>query len=454
MTTRYDGINFTPPQGVRDACARGLELHKEGHSGEGLKPATVAWARRLAAGEDISPEKAVQMRAWFARHDNDTENAARAKDAKSPAMVAWLLWGGDPGQRWSKRLVGQMEAADETAEEKRMAKGTGPAERRAFSFEIKAIDEAGQFEGYANTYARDAYGDEVQPGAFKRTLDHWKTKGERIPMLSQHNPSNVVGYFEPADCYEDTEGLRVKGQILTATQAGRDHYELAKAGLLKMSIGFDTLQAETDTKTKSRKLIELRLWEISLVTFPANDASKITGIKSADFATILTQQQVEENIYDTRWKMERALSSAIYQAMADDDMTDDDKIAACDASIGQWHQAMLAWLRRALAAGLYSEKGADGPAEIKAGRKFSAASIGSMSAAIADIKSAHDKLSALLGMDDDADEAESKSADGIPAPTPGPSADVARLTSEIKAAAVQTEALMAIRRLSQTMSAK
>lgn len=111
---RYNHIDFSPPEGVRAALRRGLDLHEEGHSGDGLKFTTVAWARRLAGGEAISPEKARDMAAWFARH------RAQGKPDRSgeptPKLVSDLLWGGDPGQAWSGKLVEQMDAADRLAE--------------------------------------------------------------------------------------------------------------------------------------------------------------------------------------------------------------------------------------------------------------------------------------------------------------------------------------------------
>lgn len=111
LTALPDGIDATPPQGVRDALRRGLELHAEGYGGDGLEPATVAWARRLARGEAISEEKARAMRAWFARHESSPGEAeARRDDKTSPAWVAWLLWGGDAGQAWSSKILRAVEA--------------------------------------------------------------------------------------------------------------------------------------------------------------------------------------------------------------------------------------------------------------------------------------------------------------------------------------------------------
>ena len=111
----YDDINFTPPGSVREELRRGLEWHEEGHSGDGLQPETVAWARRMANGEDITPEKAKKMRAWFARHESDKEGEGFSPGEDgypSPGRVAWALWGGDPAVGWSNKLVEQMEAAD------------------------------------------------------------------------------------------------------------------------------------------------------------------------------------------------------------------------------------------------------------------------------------------------------------------------------------------------------
>lgn len=111
----YDDINFSVPAGVKAELLKGLAWHEEGHSGDGLVAATVSWARRMASGQDISPDKAVKMRAWLARHESDKsgEGFSPGEDGfPSPGRVAWALWGGDAAKGWSSKLVGQMEAAD------------------------------------------------------------------------------------------------------------------------------------------------------------------------------------------------------------------------------------------------------------------------------------------------------------------------------------------------------
>ena len=106
-------INFKPPAGVRAELKKGLEWHKQGHSGDGLVPATVSWARRMANGEPISRDKAVKMRAWLARHEVDKKGKGFSPGEPgfpSPGRVAWALWGGDPAVAWSNKLVRQIEA--------------------------------------------------------------------------------------------------------------------------------------------------------------------------------------------------------------------------------------------------------------------------------------------------------------------------------------------------------
>ena len=57
------------------------------------------------------------------------------------------------------------------------------------AFKIKAagpddgLDE-GVFTGYASVFGNvDSYGDIVEPGAFKDTLEAWRAKGDPIPLL-------------------------------------------------------------------------------------------------------------------------------------------------------------------------------------------------------------------------------------------------------------------------------
>jgi len=96
---------LTPPEAVRDAARRGVELHQAGRSGD-PNPETIRRANSIADGEPQSEEWAtVEAPAWFARHESDWEEGVDdVPGSESPGFVAWLLWGGDPGEDWVQGL--------------------------------------------------------------------------------------------------------------------------------------------------------------------------------------------------------------------------------------------------------------------------------------------------------------------------------------------------------------
>lgn len=145
---------------------------------------------------------------------------------------------------------------------------------KSFKFDLKTIDEQGLFEGYAAVFGnKDRTGDVIEPGAFTKTIQ----ENPKIPILWQHNPAEPVGLCVAA--VEDGKGLRVKGQLNLETSKGREAYALMKQGVLRgLSIGYDTVKEAWDGAT--RRLKEIRLWEWSLVTFPANPLAQVESIKA------------------------------------------------------------------------------------------------------------------------------------------------------------------------------
>jgi len=104
-------VSLKPTAGMAAAAKRGLRLHEEGKSGDGLKPETVARANRLARREEMNPDWVREMNAWFARHDSASKSPGWDKAGEEkPGFVAWLLWGGTPAKNWAARKVKQMEA--------------------------------------------------------------------------------------------------------------------------------------------------------------------------------------------------------------------------------------------------------------------------------------------------------------------------------------------------------
>lgn len=149
------------------------------------------------------------------------------------------------------------------------------------AIDLKATNGEGGFEGYASTMDLDRGGDIVAMGAFERSLAQHRAKGTKPKMLWNHDPDKVIGVWD--EFRQDERGLYVKGRCVRETSLGRDTYELLKAGAIdSMSIGYRTIDAEYDTNGDTRKLKEVELWEVSLVTFPMNENARVTGVKRVE----------------------------------------------------------------------------------------------------------------------------------------------------------------------------
>jgi uncharacterized protein len=137
----------------------------------------------------------------------------------------------------------------------------------------------GTFTGYGNVMnVVDAYGERTVPGAFR---DDLLTRGPRRPLLWSHNPAEPIG---TVDLVEDQHGLRVtKGQLVLDVQRAKEAYALLKTpgALGGMSIGFESLKKRT-ASDGSTELLSIKIWEVSLVCFPANAASIVDSVKRSD----------------------------------------------------------------------------------------------------------------------------------------------------------------------------
>src|SRR4051794_33448044 len=112
----------------------------------------------------------------------------------------------------------------------------------------------------------------VMPGAFARTL---RSRGiRRVPMLFQHDPAEPVGVW--LELTEDFRGLRARGKLIPDVARARELTALIRAGAIDgLSIGFRTVKARVDPATRVRKLIDVDLWEISIVTFPLLSGARV-----------------------------------------------------------------------------------------------------------------------------------------------------------------------------------
>jgi hypothetical protein len=141
------------------------------------------------------------------------------------------------------------------------------------------LSEDGSFCGYASLFDRVDLGkDVVARGAFARSLARSGTGG--IKLLYQHDPLQPIGIWR--DIREDARGLFVVGQLLSDVERAREVLALIRAGAVDgLSIGFKTVRACADAARGVRHVLEVDLWEISIVTFPMLPDARIESVKSS-----------------------------------------------------------------------------------------------------------------------------------------------------------------------------
>lgn len=150
------------------------------------------------------------------------------------------------------------------------------------TFELKALQDDGTFAGYGSVFGNvDSQNESVAKGAFAKSLANFQRQDSLPAMLWMHDPTQPIGAW--MSMQEDEKGLAVEGKLALATKQGAEAYELLKMNALKgLSIGYRTIKSHIDQKTKARILDEVKLFEISLVTFPANEAAGVTTVKAAN----------------------------------------------------------------------------------------------------------------------------------------------------------------------------
>lgn len=156
--------------------------------------------------------------------------------------------------------------------------------KKAVSLAIKAVAEKeGTFSGLGSVFGNeDSYGDIVMPGAFEKSLARHKKAGTLPALLWQHQMDNPIGIYHRME--ETDEGLDMDGEFALAIEKGRDAHALTRMKALRgLSIGFTIPKGGAEYKEEIGvwHLKEIDLWEVSVVTFPANDLAQITDVRSA-----------------------------------------------------------------------------------------------------------------------------------------------------------------------------
>jgi len=277
---------------------------------------------RAAVGE-LAPEDLVR---WINGDDVEHGQVISVNDSEAEVLV----WDEEDGVWSPTELIALVEVSrlekidalpepemPEMPHDEMAGRSHGKIEMRVSSadFEIRETPDGMTFEGYAavfNSRSENLGGftEFVAPGAFTRSL---KTRND-VKLLWNHDSGQVLGSTRARTLTlsEDARGLKVSA-LLPNTQLGRDTAELLKRGDVDaMSFGFNVIKDKWNAQGDERTLEAVRLFEVSIVAFPAYSATAGTAtVRSLE--KLATRAEVDAN----------ALEAALTKLEAGEDLDND-----------------------------------------------------------------------------------------------------------------------------------
>jgi uncharacterized protein len=319
-------IDQEAPAYMRAAARRGLAYYEQGLAGDGVVDRTIAEARQMVSGT-VSDDKWIRIAAWIARHltDLDSPDANPSSDNyPSAGVVAHLLWGSGPTKRAAERTQAYAESvvARIRAEQERDSMTTDNRAKWAdvataivdrlegrakpkheervnvIDLEVRETGDGMTFEGYAavfNSESEDLGGfrEFIAPGAFKRSL---QSRNE-VKLLWNHDAGEPLASVRGGTLKltEDARGLKVEARLAN-TSRGRDVAELIRSKTVdSMSFGFSVIKDTWNAEGNVRTLNAVRLFEISMVSFPAYQAT--AGTVSVRSSNTIDADQLADALF-------------------------------------------------------------------------------------------------------------------------------------------------------------
>ena len=305
----YDGIDFTPPAGVREEAARALAWRRE--LGRGGTEVGIARGRDLSNGTSISPDTARRMVSYFARHEVDKQGEGFSPGEPgfpSNGRIAWGLWGGDPGQAWSAKLARQMDAREATNQRS----NTMNIERRtllntAVSFPAIRVEKRSEevpdqhggepkvverdwCVGYASVFGLLSldlgdFVERIDSRAFDKVLARRGDDGVATRALWNHNSDYPLGrHPETLVLTPDEKGLRYEFPFGRASYAQDLRFNIDDGIVKGSSFGFVVAPGgerwSKEAGRNVRTVMEIEaLYDVSPTTYPAYPDSDVAVAK-------------------------------------------------------------------------------------------------------------------------------------------------------------------------------
>lgn len=154
------------------------------------------------------------------------------------------------------------------------------------TIELKA-NEAGKVAGFFSTYDKtpDSYGDIIEPGAFTETLEKRKATGHPFPLCLNHDFSVVIGACDSIE--EKEKGPFVEASLFDTGRAQEVRTWLKSGAIYQFSFAYDVLRRRDPTEEEKKAgvmnvLQKIELFEVSIVTVPANQNAVVTEVKGVE----------------------------------------------------------------------------------------------------------------------------------------------------------------------------
>ena len=339
---KYSHISFKPPQSAQTAAARALKKRAEKPpSQRGMTPVGLARARDLANGRELSPETVRRMLAYFTRHEVDKKGSTW--DEYGKGRQAWDGWGGDAGFAFARKVVKQMNAADNRTTLRAYGEAIQLSESNSYEvpdgltigkpFKTLSLGQV------SSRMSGDAIGKEIDQDLLSELVRVFKERREHDPVIIdwQHATSPFQG-GPPAPPESGSAlgmiiDLEMRSDGLYAIPAYNERgLEVVKnaGGVLWSSPEY--IHGEIFARDGGDKVGDAQLLAITLTPRPAQSHNKIDRITLSEEAAMEDQINDLKVALEAKDAMVKELEAKIREMMDDKDssLTEDEKMAEHD----------------------------------------------------------------------------------------------------------------------------
>jgi Caudovirus prohead protease. len=196
-------------------------------------------------------------------------------------------------------------------------------------FSLKSVDEGARtFKGLSSTWDEDLGGDIVHPGAFARTIDHFKSSGRVITLTDGHpqgegiagqRATRVIG--KVIDAAETKAGVETQFQMVPDDPMAEAALRRIKGGFVTdLSIVYKSVKAEREKGTGRRHIHELKWNGVGLVLQGMNPGARVDQFSVKAIVAAITADDLTDEQKTALQSLSAELKSVL-RALLDDPPT-------------------------------------------------------------------------------------------------------------------------------------